>query len=160
MVTEQIEALLREKFTEPEFAALFLIELKLGKGNKLEVFLDSDTGISFDTCRSISRYLEQHLDEQGWLGESYTLEVSSPGVSRPLQLPRQYPKHLGRILQVTTQDGLLQKGKLLSSDDAGITLEVTTEIPDPQGKKKKIKQTLPVHLPFAQIKSAMVEITF
>ena len=89
---EKIVELLEEKFKEEEFADCFLIEIKLHKHNKLDIFLDSDTGITFQKCQRISRYLESYIDEGGWLGEKYVIEVSSPGLTRPLKLRRQYFK--------------------------------------------------------------------
>ena len=84
MIEAKIESLLQDKFKEEGFTDCFLLEVKLHANRKLDVFIDSDTGITFGKCQTISRYLEQYLDEEGWLGESYVLEVSSPGVGRPL----------------------------------------------------------------------------
>ena len=72
---EKIVELLEEKFKEEEFTDCFLIDIKLHKHNKLDIFLDSDTGITFRKCQRISRYLESFIDEEGWLGEKYVLEV-------------------------------------------------------------------------------------
>ena len=100
MVESKIESLLEVKFQEEEFTDCFLIEVKLHANKKLDVFIDSDAGVTFEKCQKISRYLEQYLDEEGWLGDSYVLEVSSPGISRPLKLLRQYPRNIGRKVEV------------------------------------------------------------
>ena len=88
MIEQTIPQLLAEKFQESEFDDFFLVDLKLGINNKLEVFVDSDSQVTFEKCRKISRFLEEHLDQEGWLGDRYVLEVSSPGVGRPLKFLR------------------------------------------------------------------------
>lgn len=156
MLEEKITDLLDDKFAEEEFSDCFLVDLSLNN-TKLEVFLDSDEGINFETCRKISRYLEEHLDEQGWLGEKYTLEVSSPGVSRPLKLPRQYPKNIGRKLEVKTTSGEKLEGTMIAVDDRSITLAYKDRIKE--GKRKK---TIEVEreVPFEEIEKAKVKISF
>jgi ribosome maturation factor RimP len=153
----KIYDLLDEKFAEEEFTDCFLIELKLHANNKLEIFIDSDTGITFDRCRKVSRHLEAFLDESGWLGERYTLEVSSPGVSRPLQLPRQYPKHVGRKLKVKLKDGSELEGMLTAIGDNQISLE--QKVVEREGKRKKhLKVT--TDIPFENIEGSLVQLSF
>jgi ribosome maturation factor RimP len=156
VVIEKVTDLLDQKFTEEEFSDCFLVDLKLNN-TKLEVFIDSDDGVSFDTCRKISRYLEEHLDEQGWLGEKYILEVSSPGVTRPLKLQRQYPKHIGRKLEVLTHEGEKKEGTLTAVKDSGIVLTYKDRIKE--GKRKKTI-TVETELAFEAIKQATVKISF
>lgn len=92
MIEGRIIELLEQKFVEPDWQDCFVVEVKQHATNKLEVFIDSDDSITFEKCRKISRYLEEFLDKYLWLGEKYTLDVSSPGISRPLVLKRQYQK--------------------------------------------------------------------
>jgi ribosome maturation factor RimP len=156
-VTEKIIDLLDAKFTEAEFANCFWLDVQLHPGNKLEVILDSDTGISFDTCRQISRYLEGFIDEEGWLGEKYTLEVSSPGVDRPLERQRQYPKHIGRKLEVKMQDGSKYEGTLTEVTDSTITLEYK------ERRKEGKKRVTEIHRPellLTEVERARVKISF
>lgn len=157
-VEARIADWLDEKLQEPEFADCFLIDINYAeKSNKLEVFLDSDTGITFEKCRQISRYLEAHFDENQMLGENYTLEVSSPGISRPLKLPRQYQKNIGRNLEVTLRSGTIQAGKLIEVTDFAATLEALVITKEGKKKKKEIVQTI---IPFEDIKKAIVQISF
>lgn len=154
----RIADLLEEKFKEPEFADCFLIDLNyIEKSNKLEVFVDSDSGVTFEKCQRISRYLESFLDEDLMLGDNYTLEVSSPGIGRPLKLPRQYRKNIGRDVEVTLKEGNVKKGKLVDVTDFAATLEelVVTKV----GKKKK-KELVQTIIPFEDIKKALIQISF
>lgn len=158
MVEEKIVDLLDVKFQEEEFADCFLIETKMGANNKLQVFIDSDEGINFTTCHKISRYLEEHIDAEGWLGEKYVLEVSSPGVDRPLQVMRQYPKNVGRKMEIKVRDEeKVRKGVLKQVDADKIILE---EEHITQQGKKKVKEKLEVEIPFVEIEQAKVKISF
>ncbi len=156
-VEQKIEKLLLEKFAETDFADCFVIEIKLGKSNKLEVFVDADNGIDFRRCQQLSRYLEATLDAEKWLGESYILEVSSPGLSRPLKFLRQYPKHIGRELEITTQDGTTTEGEFVSLENEVIRLQFEEKRKE---GKKNIKEIKVVDIPFSEVKKAMVKISF
>lgn len=156
-IEEKIAQLLGELFEGEAFSDCFLLEAKLNANQKVEVFLDSDTGITFDKCQRISRYLEQHIDENNWLGEKYTLEVSSPGVSRPLVLLRQYPKHLGRKLELTLTDKSSKTGKLLQVLSEAIVLE--EEVKTKEGKKNK-RELVASTIAFNDITKAIVKVSF
>lgn len=156
-IEAKIEGLLEEKFKEEDFSNCYLIEIIHHQNNKLEVFIDSDSGINFKTCKQISRYLEQFIDEEKWLGEKYVLEVSSPGVDRPLQLKRQYVKNIGRQLEVTNDEGEVQQGKLIEVDDEKVVIEYVEVIKE--GKKKK-KQTIQKEFAFDSISKAVVKVSF
>ena len=147
------------KFQEEEFQDCYILEIKFNPANKkMQVYADSDSGMTFRKCQRLSRYLEGYIDEENWLGEKYTLEVSSPGVDRPLSLPRQYKKNIGRRLEVELiTDEKNKKGKLIKADDQGIELEY--EHTRKQGKKK-IKETVVAEIPYDQIAKAKVKISF
>ncbi|MEO0775175.1 MAG: hypothetical protein AAFW73_07960 [Bacteroidota bacterium] len=148
--------MLAEKFQESEFDDFFLVDLKLGINNKLEVFVDSDSQVTFEKCRKISRFLEEHLDQEGWLGDRYVLEVSSPGVGRPLKFLRQYHKNIGRKVEVTTSEGK-QVGQLVAVTEQSITLE--REEKKKKGKKR-VKEIVQAEIPVAQIEQTIVKISF
>ncbi|HHM20392.1 MAG TPA: ribosome assembly cofactor RimP [Bacteroidetes bacterium] len=154
---EKINHLLVTKFQEEGFRDCFLVGIELHKNNKLEVFVDSDHGISLGQCQRISRHLENHLDEQQWLGEKYTLEVSSPGLTKPLKLKRQYIRNIGRNLELTLRDGTVKTATLKEVTDKGIVVQQTVVIKE--GKKKK-KTAVETQLAFENIKKALVVISF
>ncbi|MCO6476889.1 MAG: ribosome assembly cofactor RimP [Phaeodactylibacter sp.] len=157
MIESKIESLLEAKFQEEEFTDCFLIEVKSHANNKLDVFIDSDTGVTFEKCQQISRYLEQYLDEEGWMGDDYVLEVSSPGVSRPLRLRRQYPRNIGRGVEVLLKGGDTKEGTLVAVGEEDITLEEKIRIKE--GKRKKV-QLLQTRILFEDIKKTVVKISF
>lgn len=95
----------------------------------LEVYVDSEGGVTVDLCSQISRDLSAAVQLQGVLGGSYRLEVSSPGIDRPLLFPWQYRKHVGRRMRIRWDvAGALKEetGVLRGSDETGITFETDT----------------------------------
>lgn len=158
MTEQKIEVLLEKLFAEDEeFQHCFLVDMHLGINKKLEVFVDSDTGIKFSECQKISRYLEGFIDEENWLGEKYTLEVSSPGVMNPLKMPRQYPKNIGRRLEIVKTDGEHLEGKLVEVKPNGILIE--DKVREKVGKRK-VTKTVQTDLTFDEIAKAVVQISF
>ena len=156
MIEGKISALLEEKFQEEAFEDCFIVEISLNN-KKLNVFIDSDSGITFEKCQRLSRYLESFIDEAGWLGEKYVLEVSSPGVGRPLKLPRQYKKNVGRKVEVSLLEGKPIEGKLIEVNEAAITVEYKRRIKE--GKKKKT-EVVQDNIAFEDIKKTIVKISF
>lgn len=157
MLENKIEELLLEKFKEPEFQDCFLIELTIEPKKNVEIILDADEGLEIDKCRRISRHVENWLDTEGSMGEEYNIEVSSPGVARPLMFPRQYPKHVGRFLEIENTEGGKFEAVLTEVDAEKIVLQ--EEIIRKEGKKK-IKETHIHTLPYDKIKKATVQIKF
>ncbi len=157
MISAQLTQLLETKFQEEEFADCFIIEIKSLQNKRVEIYVDSDSGITFKKCQQLSRYLEAEIDEKGWLGEKYTLEVSSPGITRPLKFARQYPRNIGRKLEVKQLEGDTKTGTLIEVDDKQITLESKQRIKEGKKKKTVIVQDI---IPFDNIKETKVKITF
>lgn len=157
-LTEKIAQLLEEKYsTDEAFADCFTVEIELKPGQKLFVFADSDSGMSFEKCQKLSRFLESHLDTNGWLGDKYLLEVSSPGISRPFKFLRQYVKNVGREVDVTLMDKTKQTGILLSADENQMILQQT--VIQLEGKKKK-EVVVETPVPMEQIEKTIVKPPF
>lgn len=155
---ERIEQLLLEKFQDVGFQDLFLVEMRFNPTNKkLEIFLDSDTSLTVGQCAKINRYLQNHIDENGWLGEKYTLDVSSPGVEKPLLLTRQYVKNVGRNVKVSFKATGSEEGKLISVTEDGIVLEKQVVIKE--GKKKR-KEMVQIPVAWDAIQKTRVRIKF
>lgn len=155
---EQIIDLLDEKFKEAEFEDCFWLDIKRHSArNRLEVIIDSDTGLTLRKCQRISRYLEGFIDEKGWLGEKYVIEVCSPGADKPLKITRQYPKHIGRKLIIKKKNGETEEGRLTSVTDEAILIEY--KVRRKEGKRK-ITEEVKSTITFDQIKQATVKLSF
>ena len=96
-----------------------------GRRRLLRVVVDSDRGVSLDDAAAISRELSTALDTVAVMGDfPYTLEVSSPGVDRPLTDQRHWRRAVGRLVQVTAADAGPISGRVLAADADGVTLDV------------------------------------
>jgi len=150
---EKVEALLTKALEEKP--SLFLISLTVTDNNHITVVIDGDEGVAVQDCIEISRAIEHNLDREE---EDFSLEVFSAGASEPLQLTRQYKKHVGRDLEVKTEDTTYQ-GTLVVCDDEAITLQWKTREPKPVGKGKHTVQKEAV-VTYKNIVQAKVMIKF
>ncbi|WP_324719975.1 ribosome assembly cofactor RimP [Salinimicrobium sp. HB62] len=154
MLREKVEKLLQEAFEENN--SLFLIELNVNDANHITVIIDGDKGVSVNDCIAVSRKIEHNLDREE---EDFSLDVSSAGVSSPLEMPRQYQKNIGRTLAVTTVNGEKFEGELAAFEEGKLTLKWKAREPKPVGKGKVTVNKEAV-LPLEDVKEAKVKITF
>ena len=117
---------------EPVIAekGLELVDLefvKEGVNWYLRVYIDKDGGVNIDDCEAVSRALEVKLDEKDPIEQAYILEVSSPGIDRPLKKDADFVKYHGEIIDVKlykAQDGSKQyQGRLLGLEDGVLSIE-------------------------------------
>jgi ribosome maturation factor RimP len=95
---------LAEQVAEEQGVELFGIEL-LGKGKVLlRVFIDKDGGVTLDDCQRFSKSLGIVLDVENPIPGSYKMEVSSPGLDRPLRNLKDYEKNTGKLARVITKE--------------------------------------------------------
>jgi len=93
---------------------LELVEIefrKEGQGMVLRLFIDKPGGIMLDDCAAVSRELSELIDVEEIVSVEYNLEVSSPGLNRPLTKPADYERYAGKLVKVRTYE--------MVADDAG-----------------------------------------
>ncbi len=102
---------------------LFLLEI-LFRGTErnrvIEIFIDGEDNLSADDCVRISREINQAIEKNELLDSAYRLDVSTPGVDRPLKYLKQYKKHINRKFEVRYKSGENKKsitGKLVKIED-------------------------------------------
>lgn len=102
-IREKVEILLSTILEQHE-AFLVEVSIRSERGGKLlQVFVDTDKGITIESCAQISRELVNDLERDGIIQGPYRLEVSSPGTDKPLRMLRQYKKNVGRRFKVIHQ---------------------------------------------------------
>jgi ribosome maturation factor RimP len=151
MITkEKVQFLVEEVLSND----MFIVDITVGIANQILVSVDSDAGISIGECVQISRHVESSLDREV---EDFSLEVSSPGLSMPLKVTRQYLKNIGREVEVVTKSGEKQKGILKSADSEGFVLEFVVK-----GKVNgiKVEELKSLTYNFDQIKTVKIIISF
>lgn len=121
-----------------------------GNHRIVTVIVDGDAALNLDQVTVASKLVSELVDEAPFMGETpFTLEVTSPGIDRPLTLPRHFAKNVTRLLKVTQNDGVVVTGRITSNTDIDVTLSVVEK-----------KETKEVTILLADIKRAVVEIEF
>ena len=128
-----------------ETAGAFLEEVTLtpaGKRKIMTVIIDGESNLSLDQVTAVTKAISEIVEELRALGDlPFTLEVTSPGVDRPLTKPRHWRKNRGRLIAISLNDGSALKGRI------GESSEIDVEIDS-------------VKVLFSEIKKAIVEIEF
>ena len=113
---------------------------------KVVVIIDGDGGVSLDAIADMSTSLSAELDVREDLASSpYVLEVTSPGVDRPLTEPRHWRRAKDRLVKIETSDGANVTGRIVDSDDSHANVDVAGEI---------------VSVPLADVSRAIVQVEF
>jgi ribosome maturation factor RimP len=121
-----------------------------GNHRIVTVIVDGESALNLDQVTVASKLVSELVDEATFMGETpFTLEVTSPGIDRPLTLPRHFAKNVTRLLKVTQNDGVVLTGRITSNTDSDVTLSVV--------EKKEIKEVV---IALVDIKRAVVEIEF
>ena len=121
-VAERVQTLIEPLVTA---SGLELVEVEHGPG-LLKITLDKEGGIDLDTITEASEQISDLLDVHDPVPGRYTLEVTSPGVERPLRTPAQYKRFVGTPIVIRTQPGVEGERRvqdiLESADDDGIVI--------------------------------------
>ncbi|WP_158839279.1 ribosome assembly cofactor RimP [Polaribacter sp. L3A8] len=135
--------------------SLYLIDLSISENNKIQVTVDGDNGVPLSECIRISRSVDNNFDREE---EDFSLEVSTPDISHPLKVKRQYIKNINRILKVKTSEEELE-GTLVEADEDKIVLNWKAREPKPIGKGK-VTVLKTATIDYQDIKEAKVKIVF
>ena len=108
--------------------------VKEGQDWYLRCYIDKEGGININDCELVSRELEKVLDEQDFLKDAYILEVSSPGLTRPLKKERDFERNIGKPVEIHTYkpiDGVREFiGDLVSFSDDSVVIDIGPEKPE------------------------------
>ncbi len=148
---------LREVVTEVVTRAGYDLEdlavRSAGRRRVVKVVIDGDDGVTLDAAADVSRAISARLDDAGDADPTgsapYTLEVTSPGVGRPLTLPRHFRRARTRLVALTTTDGKELTGHVLAADGEAVTLVLS-------GRRGVTQQQVPI----GAIAKARVEVEF
>jgi ribosome maturation factor RimP len=149
--------------TEPLSAAgldLEAVELTVaGRRRVLRVAVDQDGGVTLDDIAEATREVSRVLDSSDVMGsQPYTLEVTSPGIDRPLVLSRHWRRNRGRLVKATLTDGRVVTGRIVDSDDTRAVLAVTGDAA--QHGRRRQPSVEQQEVSFADVAKAKVQIEF
>jgi ribosome maturation factor RimP len=152
---DRLHALLEPAIAELGYDLEAVRVSQVARKRCVEVVVDGDSGVSMDAIADVARVVSDTLDGaegSAVMGEqAYMLEVSSPGVHRPLTLPKHWRRAKTRLVKAVLTDGGTVTGRVLDSDEEGVLLEV------PGKKKGTLAQR---RLGFAEIAKARMEVDF
>jgi ribosome maturation factor RimP len=149
-ITDQIAQLVTPTVQAQGFFLEEVLLVSPGKHRIVTCIVDGQSSLNMDQVTAVSRAISELLDEAAFMGEApFTLEVTSPGVDRPLTKPRHFAKNVDRLLKVVRTDGAVVTGRISGNTETELTLSVT--------EKKEVKEVVIV---LADIKRATVEIEF
>lgn len=129
--TDRLEAVIAPVVTGAGYDLEELKVSKAGRRSLVRLLVDRDGGVNLDAVAEVSRLVSKALDEDEETGGpfgagAYTLEVSSPGVDRPLTHPRHWRRNVGRLVSARIGDQTVT-GRVKEADDRGVSLEVAGE---------------------------------
>jgi ribosome maturation factor RimP len=141
-----IESVVRDAVADVGFDLESLEEVRIGQRWVIRVIVDSDAGVGLDDIAAVSRAVSQALDERDELmAGPYTLEVTSPGVDRPLTHPRHWRRNRLRLVRAALVGGGELIGRIGDCDDEGVTLLAS-------GSLRRVRYT--------ELSRAVVEVEF
>lgn len=125
------EAILIPITEEHQFELVDVEFVKEGTNQYLRAYIDKPGGITIDDCEVVSRALSDKLDQEDFIAEAYILEVSSPGLGRPLKKEKDYARSIGKEIEMRTYKAINQEkefvGTLKAYDKDTVTIIMNEE---------------------------------
>jgi ribosome maturation factor RimP len=125
-IEKRSEELLLPIIEANNFELVDIEYVKEGSSKYLRAYIDKEGGITIDDCVMVSRVFNEILDAEDYIDESYILEVSSPGLGRPLKKDKDFNRNIGKDVEVRLYRALNRKkeyeGTLKAYDSETITL--------------------------------------
>jgi ribosome maturation factor RimP len=147
--TKQRVSKLARQVADEQGLEVFDIEL-LGKGKLLlRVFIDKEGGVTLDDCESFSKSLGAVLDVEDLFSGSYTLEISSPGLNRPLRGIKDFEKNIGKLIRIITVEKIENQSFFI-----GRIIKVDSDF------VKLLVNKCEIDIPFEKISKARLEVEF
>ncbi len=126
-LSKRIEVLAKESALAENVEFYHMDFRKSGKSWLLRVYIDSESGISHSECEKVSHRLGAKLEVEDIIPDSYTLEISSPGLDRPLVTPEHFIRQIGKTVEIRTfmpvRGAKYFKSKLKDCRNGNIKLE-------------------------------------
>ncbi len=139
-IEKKCEELVTPIIEENNFELVDVEYVKEGSNYYLRVYADKEGGITIDDCVLISRALNEKLDEDDFIEDAYILEVSSPGLGRPLKKDKDFLRSIGDVVEIKLykgRNGIKEfEGELISYEDETVT--IATEEEEISFKKNEI----------------------
>lgn len=124
---QKAEALLMPITDAHGFELVDVEYVKEGQTWYLRAYIDKEGGITINDCETVSRAFNEQLDAEDFISDAYIMEVSSPGLGRPLKKEKDYIRSMGKELELRTYRAVDKQkefyGVLVAYDDNSVTIE-------------------------------------
>lgn len=148
-VDNQVEALVLPVLDELGFELVEVQFRREQRGWVLRLTIDSRDGVSLDDCAAVSREVSQLLDIEDFIDQAYSLEVSSPGLDRPLKSMADFRRFIGRRARVKTIEPIDGQYVLIGTIKHAAGETVTLDV-----------DRMEVNIPILQVSKARLEVEF
>ena len=130
-IESRVESMAMPIIEEGNFELVDVEYVKEGSNYYLRIYADKEGGINIDDCVTISRALEANLDEEDFIPDAYILEVSSPGLGRPLKKEKDFKRSVGKEIDIKLYKAIDKQkeftGVLTGYTEDTITLDIDGE---------------------------------
>lgn len=131
MMQDELVQLLSPTITDMGYELWGCEYLSQGKHSLLRIYIDKSDGIGIEDCQQVSKQVSALLDVEDPIPGNYSLEISSPGITRPLFSVEQYQRYIGQAVQVKTFKPVNGKRKfsgiIVSASESTIVLDINSE---------------------------------
>ncbi|MCH1983851.1 ribosome maturation factor RimP [Ruminococcus sp. OA3] len=125
---QKAEVMLEPIVSEKGFELVDVEYVKEGGTWYLRAYIDREGGITIDDCEAVSRAFSEKLDQEDYIEDTYIMEVSSPGLGRPLKKEKDYARSMGKELEIRTYRAIDKQkefyGILTAYDNNSVTIEM------------------------------------
>jgi len=131
--TQQLESLLEPVVSSMDYEFVGLEYVSQGRHSILRIYIDSENGVGVDDCADVSRQLGAVLDVEDPIASEYSLEISSPGLNRPLFKLSQYEQFIGEEVKFKTTRPQLEngqrkfKGSITAVENNNVVFDIESE---------------------------------
>lgn len=129
---ERTEQLLLPILEQYQFELIDVEYVKEGSSWYLRAYIDKEGGITINDCEAVARQMNPILDELDYIDGSYTFEVSSPGLGRPLKKEKDYVRNLGKDIEIRTYRPIEHKkefyGQLSAYTEQTVTIQTEEDL--------------------------------
>ena len=135
-ITDRVREIAEVYLGEHGIELIDIVFRREGSGLVLRIVADTASGITVSECAGFNNFLSEVLDREEVIQDRYTLEVSSPGLDRPIKTDRDFERSMGKELEFTTFEAIdgrkTHEGELVGMDKDNVVIErqgISTVIP-------------------------------
>ncbi len=161
-IREKVNEFARQVAEDEQFELVDVTILGSGRKTLVRITIDKEGGVNVGDCERMSRGVEALMDVEDVIQTTYMLEVSSPGLDRPLTKMRDFERSIGKLARIITSENIGSEsffiGRIVDTGDNFIRLRLEDKPAKGTKKKKEPEEPRDVFIPLEKISKAKLEI--